>query len=215
METRSANHRRSCCSAAPATSGWRSSRASRRRRRARVVLAVPAPGAREEPHERDLERPWLCSMSCVRRRPTAPPTSVRRRASSPTYGDLDVVIVAFGVLGDRPSSTPTRRARPTAVTVNYTGAVSARSPSPPSCGARATATSWCCRAWPASGCVRSNFVYGSSKAGLDGFAQGLGDALAGSGASVLVVRPGFVHSAMTTGMQARAVRHHPRRRGRA
>ena len=32
---------------------------------------------------------------------------------------------------------------------------------------------------------KANYVYGSSKAGLDGFAQGLGDALAGSGASVL------------------------------
>ena len=49
---------------------------------------------------------------------------------------------------------------------------------------------------------KANFVYGSSKAGLDGFAQGLGDALAGSGASVLVVRPGFVHSQMTEGMPA-------------
>ena len=47
---------------------------------------------------------------------------------------------------------------------------------------------------------RANFVYGSSKAGLDAFAQGLGDSLAGSGASVLVVRPGFVASSMTAGL---------------
>ena len=43
-----------------------------------------------------------------------------------------------------------------------------------------------------------NFVYGSTKAGLDAFAQGLGDSLVGTGASVLVVRPGFVRTAMTT-----------------
>ena len=42
-----------------------------------------------------------------------------------------------------------------------------------------------------------NVVYGSTKAGLDGFAQGLGDRLAGSGASVMVVRPGFVRTKMT------------------
>jgi decaprenylphospho-beta-D-erythro-pentofuranosid-2-ulose 2-reductase len=48
---------------------------------------------------------------------------------------------------------------------------------------------------------KANFVYGSSKAGLDGFAQGLGDALEGTGASVLVVRPGFVASSMTEGME--------------
>jgi decaprenylphospho-beta-D-erythro-pentofuranosid-2-ulose 2-reductase len=49
---------------------------------------------------------------------------------------------------------------------------------------------------------RSNFIYGSSKAGLDGFAQGLGDALVGSGANVLIVRPGFVRTKMTAGMSA-------------
>ena len=48
---------------------------------------------------------------------------------------------------------------------------------------------------------RSNFVYGASKAALDGFAQGLGDALVGSGVHVLVVRPGFVHTKMTTGLE--------------
>ena len=47
---------------------------------------------------------------------------------------------------------------------------------------------------------KTNFVYGSSKAGLDAFAQGLGDALIGSGARVMVVRPGFVHTRMTEGM---------------
>src|SRR5262249_58611376 len=46
---------------------------------------------------------------------------------------------------------------------------------------------------------RSNFVYGSTKAGLDAFFQGLGDALAGSGVSVMIVRPGFVHTKMTAG----------------
>jgi decaprenylphospho-beta-D-erythro-pentofuranosid-2-ulose 2-reductase len=48
---------------------------------------------------------------------------------------------------------------------------------------------------------RSNFIYGSSKAGIDAFAQGLGHALAGTGASVLIVRPGFVPTKMTAGMK--------------
>ncbi len=47
---------------------------------------------------------------------------------------------------------------------------------------------------------RTNYVYGSTKAGLDAFAQGLGDALVDAGARVLVVRPGFVHTRMTEGM---------------
>jgi len=42
-------------------------------------------------------------------------------------------------------------------------------------------------------------VYGSAKAGLDSLCIGLGDELSGSGASVLVVRPGFVRTKMTRG----------------
>ena len=61
---------------------------------------------------------------------------------------------------------------------------------------------------------RANFVYGSTKAGLDGFAQGLGDSLAGSGARVLVVRPGFVATKMTAGPPGRPAGHDGRRRGR-
>jgi decaprenylphospho-beta-D-erythro-pentofuranosid-2-ulose 2-reductase len=47
---------------------------------------------------------------------------------------------------------------------------------------------------------RSNFVYGSSKAGVDAFYQGLGDALKGHGVHVMIVRPGFVTTKMTEGM---------------
>ena len=47
---------------------------------------------------------------------------------------------------------------------------------------------------------RANYVYGSAKAGLDGFCCGLGDALHGSGVRLLLVRPGFVIGRMTQGM---------------
>ncbi|MEP1124769.1 MAG: SDR family NAD(P)-dependent oxidoreductase [Ilumatobacter sp.] len=47
---------------------------------------------------------------------------------------------------------------------------------------------------------RANYVYGAAKAGLDGFASGLGDALHGSGVDLLLVRPGFVVGRMTEGM---------------
>jgi decaprenylphospho-beta-D-erythro-pentofuranosid-2-ulose 2-reductase len=48
---------------------------------------------------------------------------------------------------------------------------------------------------------RSNFVYGSSKAGFDAFFQGLGDSLVGTGVRVMIVRPGFVHTKMTEGLE--------------
>jgi short-subunit dehydrogenase len=47
---------------------------------------------------------------------------------------------------------------------------------------------------------RANYVYGSAKAGLDGFAAGLTDALHGTGVHLLTVRPGFVIGRMTEGM---------------
>jgi len=48
---------------------------------------------------------------------------------------------------------------------------------------------------------RSNYLYGASKAGLDAFARGLQLSLAESGVRVLVVRPGFVRTAMTAGLR--------------
>lgn len=45
-----------------------------------------------------------------------------------------------------------------------------------------------------------NFVYASTKAGIDAWANGLADALHGTGVDVTVVRPGFVHTKMTQGV---------------
>jgi decaprenylphospho-beta-D-erythro-pentofuranosid-2-ulose 2-reductase len=47
----------------------------------------------------------------------------------------------------------------------------------------------------------SNAIYGAAKSGLDALAQGLGDTVAGTGARVLVVRPGFVLTRMTSGLE--------------
>ena len=48
---------------------------------------------------------------------------------------------------------------------------------------------------------RANSVYGASKAGLDSLAQAVGDELHGEGVRVLVVRPGFVRTRMTSGLE--------------
>ena len=71
--------------------------------------------------------------------------------------------------------------------------------SPGCCDARDTARLSSCRRSPASGCGGPTSSTGPPRPALDGFAQGLGDALAGSGARVLIVRPGFVHTKMTEG----------------
>jgi decaprenylphospho-beta-D-erythro-pentofuranosid-2-ulose 2-reductase len=42
-----------------------------------------------------------------------------------------------------------------------------------------------------------NFIYGSSKAGLDFMARGLNERLDGTGVSICILRPGFVRTRMT------------------
>jgi short-subunit dehydrogenase len=47
-----------------------------------------------------------------------------------------------------------------------------------------------------------NYVYGSAKAGLHAFAQGLRARLFRAGVQVTTVKPGFIDTAMTFGMKA-------------
>lgn len=113
------------------------------------------------------------------------------------HGDLDVVIVAFGVLGDQDEFEADPQAAASAVHVNYTGAVSSSLAVAAQFRRQGHGRLVIMSSVAGERVRKANFVYGSSKAGLDGFAQGLGDSLVDSGASVLVVRPGFVHSKMT------------------
>ncbi len=117
------------------------------------------------------------------------------------FGDLDVVVLAFGVLGDQATFDADPVAAAAAVTVNYTGSVSIGLAVANRLRTQGHGRLVVLSSVAGERVRKANFVYGSSKAGLDGFAQGLGDALAGTGASVLVVRPGFVHSSMTEGMK--------------
>ena len=117
------------------------------------------------------------------------------------HGDLDVVIVAFGQLGEQSELDEDPAAAAAIVQVNFAGAVSACMATAARFRAQGHGQLVVLSSVAGERVRKANFVYGSSKAGLDGFAQGLGDSLDGSGASVLIVRPGFVHSAMTQGRQ--------------
>lgn len=112
-------------------------------------------------------------------------------------GDLDVVVDAFGVLGDQAAyeADPASAAR--AAAVNYTGHVSAGLAVAARLRAQGHGALVVLSSVAGVRVRRFNFVYGSAKAGLDGFAQGLADSLHGSGARVLVVRPGYVPTRMS------------------
>jgi decaprenylphospho-beta-D-erythro-pentofuranosid-2-ulose 2-reductase len=130
-------------------------------------------------------------------------------------GDLDVVVLAFGVLGDQATFDADPGAAASAAITNYAGAVSAGLAVGNRLRSQGHGTLVVLSSVAGERVRRANFVYGSTKAGLDAFAQGLGDSLAGSGASVLVVRPGFVHSSMTAGMAAAPLATTPERVGDA
>jgi decaprenylphospho-beta-D-erythro-pentofuranosid-2-ulose 2-reductase len=116
------------------------------------------------------------------------------------FGDLDLVISAFGVLGDQTEFDQDPLAAAQAVTVNYTGAVSSGLAVAERLRRQGHGTLLVLSSVAGIRARKDNYVYGSSKAGVDAFTQGLGDALVGSGARTVVVRPGFVHTKMTTGM---------------
>jgi decaprenylphospho-beta-D-erythro-pentofuranosid-2-ulose 2-reductase len=164
-----------------------------------VVLAGRDPAAMRPA---ELERPGL-AVDAVRFEATDSASHdafVRDLAAR--HGDLDVVIVAFGQLVDQAELDGDPAAAAELVTVNYTGAVSVGLAVAAQFRRQGHGRLVVLSSVAGERVRKANFVYGSSKAGLDGFAQGLGDALAGTGASVLVVRPGFVHSRMTAGMKA-------------
>lgn len=116
-------------------------------------------------------------------------------------GDVDIVLLAFGVLGDQAEAEADPDTAVAIATTNYTGAVSIGLRVAARLTKQGHGTLVVLSSVAGDRARRSNFVYGSTKAGLDAFAQGLGDALHGSGARVLIVRPGFVRTRMTQGLQ--------------
>ena len=111
--------------------------------------------------------------------------------------DVDVVLLAFGVLGDQGAAEGDPSLAVTVASTNFTGAVSASLHVAKRL--RLQGHGWLVVLSSVAGdrARRSNFIYGSTKAGLDAFAQGLSEALRGSGARVLIVRPGMVRTRMS------------------
>jgi decaprenylphospho-beta-D-erythro-pentofuranosid-2-ulose 2-reductase len=116
-------------------------------------------------------------------------------------GDLDLVVVAFGVLGDAEAAERDAAIALEIVQTNYTGVVSITIPLAQRLESQGHGTIMLLSSVAGERVRKANFVYGSSKAGADGFFQGLGDRLTGTGVHVMIVRPGFVRTKMTTGMK--------------
>jgi len=112
-------------------------------------------------------------------------------------GDIDVAVIAFGVLGGEPCESLLSTDAVQVAQVNYTGTVSLLGALATQMKRQSHGKIAYLSSVAGERVRRSNPVYGSSKAGADSFAQGLSDRLVGSGVSLLIVRPGFVASKMT------------------
>jgi len=129
-----------------------------------------------------------------------PASPARMVAEAARGGDIDVAVVAFGLLGD-PEQL---RTEPTAVAqlaqVNYVAPTVVGTELANLMRRQGHGVIVALSSVAGERPRASNFVYGSTKAGLDAFYSGLADSLVGSGVAVLVVRPGFVRSKMTEGL---------------
>ncbi|MFC9356198.1 decaprenylphospho-beta-D-erythro-pentofuranosid-2-ulose 2-reductase [Rhodococcus sp. NPDC057014] len=112
-------------------------------------------------------------------------------------GDVDVAIVAFGLLGDAEELWQNQRKAVQIAEVNYTAAVSVGVLVGEKMKAQGFGQIIAMSSAAGERVRRSNFVYGSTKAGLDGFYLGLGEALREFGPRVLVIRPGQVRTRMS------------------
>ena len=114
-------------------------------------------------------------------------------------GRVDLVVVAVGLLYDDEADArdPERVAR--CITVNFTWPAAALSRVADHLREQGAGQVVVLSTVAGVRVRRSNFLYGSAKAGLDAYARVLHQTMAGSGAGVTVVRPGFVRSKMTEG----------------
>jgi decaprenylphospho-beta-D-erythro-pentofuranosid-2-ulose 2-reductase len=115
-------------------------------------------------------------------------------------GDIDLALVGWGTLGDQQRTARDHAAAVQQAQVNYTGVVSVSVPLAERMRRQGHGTIVYLSSVAGERARKSNYVYGSSKAAMDAFAQGLGDAVADSAVRVMVVRPGFVRTKMTEGL---------------
>jgi decaprenylphospho-beta-D-erythro-pentofuranosid-2-ulose 2-reductase len=171
-------------------------------RRARTVILAGRDRQRLEDAAAEIRAAGAETVETAQYDAADPPAEHRRLVDEvfDRHGDIDLVLVAAGVLGDQATAERDPDAAVSVLRTNFAGLVSAIVPAAERLRGQGHGTLVVLSSVAAERARKSNFVYGSSKAGLDAFAQGLGDSLHGSGVRVMVVRPGFVHTKMTAGL---------------
>lgn len=117
------------------------------------------------------------------------------------HGPIGTAVLAFGILGDQSRAEADAAHAVAVVHTDYVAQVSLLTHLATAMRAAGRGRLVVFSSVAGVRVRRANYVYGSAKAGLDGFASGLADALYGSGVRLLIVRPGFVIGRMTAGMK--------------
>ncbi len=170
----------------------------------RVVLAARPAATGGSSSRLDAARSRLerlgCTVETVDFDARAPQTHAETVRKAFAGGDIDVAVVAFGVLGDQERAWTDVEAAVELAEVNYVAAVSVGVALAAEFRSQGHGRIVALSSVAGERARRSNFVYGSTKAGMDAFYTGLTEALRPAGVGVTVVRPGFVRTRMTAGM---------------
>jgi len=116
-------------------------------------------------------------------------------------GPIDVAVLAFGILGDQKRAEADAEFAAAVLHTDFIAQAALLTVLADRLRSRGHGTIVAFSSVAGARVRRANYVYGSAKAGLDGFASGLADALHGSGVHLVIARPGFVIGRMTQGME--------------
>jgi len=165
--------------------------------RARIVLAAMPGDPGRDAAVAQMNAAGARSVELIDFEATDPDTHPKMIDQAFANGDVDVAIVAFGILGDAEELWQNQHKAVLAAEINYTAAVSVGVLLAEKMRAQGFGQIIAMSSAAGERVRRSNFVYGSTKAGLDGFYLGLGEALREFGVRVLVIRPRQVRTRMS------------------
>lgn len=117
------------------------------------------------------------------------------------HGPIGTALLAFGILGDQERGEHDHHEVVRVLTTDFVAQASLLTVLSTRMQAHGAGTLVAFSSVAGVRVRRANYVYGSAKAGLDGFASGLVDALHGGPVRLVVARPGFVVGRMTAGMR--------------
>lgn len=124
-----------------------------------------------------------------------PEQSLHRWATK--LGEFDVVLLAYGTLGEQRSLERDLRSAAALIDTNYRSAALWSLATANMLEAQAHGVLLVIGSVAGDRGRQSNFLYGSTKAALAVLVEGLAHRLAGSGAKTILIKPGFVDTAMT------------------